>query len=68
MALADYRLCDLCGAKAFYDARLDYDFEEFPAAGLFNLGAWSVLCLTCAKTHETVVVERKTPEPVEETE
>ena len=25
MALADYRLCDVCGGKAFYDAGLNYD-------------------------------------------
>lgn len=24
MALADYRLCDVCGGKAFYDANLSY--------------------------------------------
>lgn len=25
MAGADYRLCDICESKAFYDARLNYD-------------------------------------------
>lgn len=25
MALADYRLCDVCEGKAFYDANLNYD-------------------------------------------
>jgi len=25
MALCDYRLCDVCGRKAFYDAHLNYD-------------------------------------------
>lgn len=25
MAKADYRLCDLCGSKAFYDANLNYE-------------------------------------------
>jgi hypothetical protein len=25
MAAADYRLCDVCGEKAFYDANLQYD-------------------------------------------
>lgn len=24
MALSDYRLCDVCGGKAFYDANLNY--------------------------------------------
>lgn len=26
MAAADYRLCDLCSGKAFYDSNLDYQF------------------------------------------
>ena len=25
MAAGDYRSCDVCGGKAFYDANLDYD-------------------------------------------
>ena len=25
MAYADYRLCDVCGSKTFYDARLNYE-------------------------------------------
>lgn len=25
MAMADYRLCDVCGGKAFYDERLNYE-------------------------------------------
>lgn len=25
MALADYRLCDVCGNKAFYDSNLSYE-------------------------------------------
>lgn len=27
MALSDYRLCDVCDGKAFYDAHLSYEFE-----------------------------------------
>lgn len=26
MALADYRLCDVCESKAFYDSNLNYEF------------------------------------------
>ena len=26
MAAADYRLCDVCGRKAFYDANLNYEY------------------------------------------
>ncbi len=28
MAAADYRLCDVCGGKAFYDSNLNYEFGE----------------------------------------
>lgn len=28
MAYADYRLCDVCGNKAFYDSNLGYEFAE----------------------------------------
>lgn len=27
MALSDYRLCDICEEKAFYDANLNYEHE-----------------------------------------
>lgn len=27
MAMGDYRQCDVCGGKAFYDANLSYEFE-----------------------------------------
>jgi hypothetical protein len=39
MAYADYRHCDICDAKTFYDANLDYDWEEYPETGLRNTGA-----------------------------
>jgi hypothetical protein len=55
MAMSDYRLCDVCGKKAFYDAELQYDFKKHPETGLFNLGAWECLCIECAKTHEVVI-------------
>jgi hypothetical protein len=58
MALADYRLCDVCGGKAFYDANLNYDFSECNEKGeprLDYLGDWAVLCIDCAKTHEVVI-------------
>ena len=28
MAAADYRLCDVCGGKAFYDANLNYRWAD----------------------------------------
>jgi len=29
MTLADYRLCDVCEAKTFYDARLDWAYWAY---------------------------------------
>lgn len=62
MALADYRLCDACRRKTFYDANLDYQETEeghpmHPEMVPLGLGAWAVLCVDCAKTHR-VTVER----------
>lgn len=28
MAAADYRQCDVCGCKAFYDANLNYEWPD----------------------------------------
>jgi len=28
MAMADYRLCDVCERKAFYDSNLNYEFAS----------------------------------------
>lgn len=68
MALADYRLCDKCESKAFYDANLNYDFSTvrnpIPPEQLIRgshlkleyLGDWAVLCRECAKTHKAVIV------------
>ena len=71
MALADYRLCDVCDSKVFYDANLNYDDarekndpESFRMAGevepwgarLDYLVDWAVICSDCAKTHKTIVV------------
>lgn len=68
MAYIDYRLCDNCGKKAFYDADLNYQFEQGERTlkcgevkehhHLENCGDWAVLCKECAKTHKTVIVER----------
>lgn len=58
MALADYRLCDVCNGKAFYDAELRYDFKDYPVTGLPRLGAWAVLCTECEKTHQITITPR----------
>ncbi len=75
MAKADYRLCDRCDGKTFYDANLSYenattrdDPATFRVAGevqpwglsLGCLGDWAVLCDECAKTHRTVIVPIET--------
>lgn len=69
--MADYRLCDVCGSKAFYDSNLNYEDEredsERPAykiAGeaadwgyrLGYLGDWAVICSDCSKTHKTAIL------------
>lgn len=70
MAAADYRLCDVCDRKTFYDATLDYQEPEkgradYPNWWLHGVGDWAVICVECAKTHEVIVRERAQPvEPV----
>ena len=58
MAGCDYRSCDVCGCKTFYDSNLDYDFKEFPEHGLSRLGDWKVICECCAEAYECVIVEK----------
>lgn len=62
MAAADYRLCDVCAAKTFYDANLDYDdFTREADDGPWlpgGVGSWAVICDECARTHVCIVVER----------
>lgn len=55
MAYADYTHCDVCDAKAFYDANVDWEVQ--------NTGAKAVLCCECAKTH--VVEVRPIAKPAE---
>ena len=68
MAAADYRLCDVCMGKAFYDANLNYeqggDVEgsvrnggmDMSNTSLDRLGDWCVICEDCARTHKCVIV------------
>lgn len=59
MAAADYRLCDVCAQKAFYDANLNYVLINTPPyVKLDHLGDWAVICDDCAKTHKCIIVER----------
>ncbi len=63
MASADYWLCDVCGNKSFYDANLDWDWDEgltrsdrrmLPSGA----GDMAAICVNCAVTYEVVVRER----------
>lgn len=59
MALADYRLCDICECKTFYDAGLNYDYDA--ATGdikLERVGAMKVICEECAEKFDVVIVEK----------
>jgi len=70
MAYSDYRLCDKCGCKAFYDSNLNYQHstknEPIPDSDLIrnsfykldDLGDWCVLCRECSKEHECVIVPK----------
>ena len=63
MAMADYYLCDVCGGKAFYDANLNYDFDNRdPATGwpkLDYVASIAVVCDDCADKFEAVVIPKK---------
>lgn len=60
MAAADYRLCDKCNSKVFYDSNLNYEIgaPDLPSGHipLDYLGDWAVICEDCAKTHKTRVL------------
>ena len=36
MAMADYRQCDVCGCKAFYDANLNYEWPDKNGKGSYG--------------------------------
>ena len=59
MAGRDYKSCDQCGCKTFYDVNLDYDFKENDKRTcLHNTGDHKALCSLCADKYELVVYER----------
>ena len=63
MALADYWLCDVCSAKTFYDAELNYDKgdirREDPRQMPYGAGDIACICRKCAETHVVVVMQRQ---------
>lgn len=66
MAAADYYLCDICGEKTFYDAKLDYEdidgnVNANPDTGQpwpFGVGWMVVLCPACAQKYEVTVTSK----------
>lgn len=73
MAYADYRHCDVCDGKCFYDTDLGYEFHESEwvefdevdkARGykLGYLGNWGVICKECMKDWEVVIQKKTNPE------
>jgi hypothetical protein len=64
MAAADYRSCDVCSRKTFYDAHLSWNRPDAAHQEwwLHGVGDWAVICIECAKTHEVVVKLKDTAE------
>lgn len=61
MALVDYKLCDVCNSKAFYDANI----EDRAYRATYDKSITSVkpigikvLCGDCAETHDINIIER----------
>ena len=69
MALSDYRLCDVCGAKVFYDATLNYGIQpafsgqkQVDGVYLDYLGDWKVICADCSEQYQCVILDLATIE------
>ena len=61
MAYIDYYHCDVCRAKAFYDANISdpaYVATYAPDTVDHDPIAIKALCAKCAKTHDIVVVPK----------
>lgn len=74
MASGDYRACDVCGVKTFYDANLHYVYDdersEYDTGPLLEengvvssyalafLGSWACVCDGCCKEWTARVVRR----------
>lgn len=61
MASADYKLCDVCNRKAFYDATI----QDMAYLATYDKSIISVkpigikvLCGDCAETHDINIIER----------
>ncbi len=51
MAGANYYRCDLCNARTFYDADVDWEHQH-------NLGQIAALCKQCSKAYQVVIRPR----------
>jgi len=59
MAGADYYSCDVCGAKTFYDATLDYSHDTLRGGYyLERVGDMKCICEECAKTHVVMIMDK----------
>ena len=61
MAMADYKQCDVCEGKAFYDANITdprYCATWDPSEDWEPIGL-AVLCSECNKTHKAVILPRE---------
>lgn len=66
MAISDYHLCAACGRKAFYDACLNYDYDDdegritLDSVGHDSNGdlTMTALCESCAETYEITILPR----------
>lgn len=65
MAAGDYRACDVCDAKTFYDANIEdlrytstWDSSKEYEDWVIGLGT---LCTQCTKTHEVLIVDKSNP-------
>lgn len=55
MAALDHYICDVCGAKCFYDANVNW--EAYRAMKM--LGEMAVICGKCARTHVVKILPRR---------
>ena len=63
MAASDYWKCEVCGAKAFYDASIDWETTNIGKDADYWVAtdALMALCEGCHKTHTLIVQKRETP-------
>lgn len=55
MASADYKLCQVCGGKTFYDSDIHYDYERGEYEGC---GECRALCLECSKEWQLMTIRK----------